>query len=424
MMPRSRALLSIPLLLLLFPVGCESDPTGPPAPIANLPRPLTAAEERVIQGSNEFALDLLREVTANEAESPNVFLSPLSASMALAMTMNGTAAGTWTQMRDVLGFDGLEEQEINESYRDLIALLLALDPGVTFGLGNSVWARQGIPFHASFYDRVTSYFGARVQELDFDDPGAKQVINTWVEDVTAGRITEMIESFPQGIIMYLINAVYFHGDWRQQFDEGATASQPFHRADGSTVTVPMMSVEGEFRTFATESALGVEMPYGGGAFTAVAVLPGGWGSTAADTVLDLHAATWRSWTGLLDEAEPTTVRVQLPRFELEYERTLNDDLEALGMPDAFSQVEADFTRLTPLDLPAGQGPPWVYISEVKQKTFVTVDEQGTEAAAATSVAIVLDSGPVTIRFDRPFLFAIRERISGTILFIGMIGDPS
>lgn len=425
-MLRFRSLPSLPLLLLLVsPMGCESDPTGPPALITDLPRPLTAAEERVIQGSNEFALDLLREVTANETESPNVFLSPLSASMALGMTMNGMAGSTWTQMRDVLGFDGMEEQEINEAYRDLIALLLELDSGVTFGLGNSVWARLGIPFHQTFYDRVTSYFGAELQELDFSDPGAPDVINAWVEDVTRGRITEMIDEIDPDVIMYLINAVYFKGDWRQQFDPGGTTDRPFQRADGSTVTVPMMSVEGAFRTFATESALGVEIPYGGGAFTAVAVLPGGWGSTAADRVLDLDAATWRSWADALDGGEPGTVVVELPRFELEYERTLNDDLEALGMPDAFSDVEADFTRLTPLDLPAGQGPPWVYISEVKQKTFVKVDEQGTEAAAATSVAIGLTSaGPPILRFDRPFLFAIRERISGAILFIGVIGDPS
>jgi serpin B len=141
-------------------------------------------------------------------------------------------------------------------------------------------------------------------------------------------------------------------------------------------------------------------------------------------VAGLDSAVWADWMDRLDGRGESERVVELPRFTLEYERTLNDDLIALGMTDAFSDVNADFTRLTPLDLPAGEGPPWVFVSEVKQKTFLDVDEEGTTAAAATSVGVALTSAPMPIRFDRPFLFAIRERLTGTILFIGVIGDPS
>jgi serpin B len=269
---------------------------------------------------------------------------------------------------------------------------------------------------------VTEYFGAELQERDFDDPATVDAINGWVDDVTHGRITKLVDRIPPHIIMYLINAIYFEGDWTHQFDPGDTQPGPFHLADGSTVTVPLMSLEGEFRTFRTGRAAGIELPYGGEAFSAVAVMPA-WDGTVDTMVAGLDAERWTEWMTALDETDPHEAVVTLPRFELEYERTLNDDLVALGMPDAFSDIGADFTRLTPLDLPAGQGPPHVWISEVRQKTFLKVDEEGTTAAAATSVAMGVDSAPPTFRFDRPFLLAIRERLSGTILFIGVIGDP-
>ncbi len=418
---------TVPLAILaataLLSCGDPSGPDNRPALITELPRELSVGEEAVIGGSNAFALDLLRAVwAARPSDSPNVFLSPLSASMALGMTMNGADGATWTQMRDMLGFGGFEEPEINAAYHDLIALLLDLDPAVTFGLGNSIWARQGVPFQDAFYDRVTEAFGAELQERDFSDPATLAAINDWVDDVTNGRITELLDDIPGEMIMYLINAIYFQGDWRQKFDPDRTSPEPFHRPDGSTVTVPLMSMDGDIRSFWTETAMGVELPYGGDAFAALAVLPA-YDRTIDQLVAGLDSATWAEWVaGLEGSGSEGTVR--LPRFDLEYERILNDDLAAMGMVDAFSEVDADFTRLTPLDLPAGQGPPYVFVSEVRQKTFLKVDEEGTTAAAATSVGVGLTSAPPTFVFDRPFLFLIRERLSGTILFIGIIGDPS
>jgi serine protease inhibitor len=408
------ACLFLAATLLALP-ACEAL-TGPrggaPGLITELPRALSPAELEVIRGSNIFAMDLLRQSVTARPDEANVFLSPLSASMALGMTMNGAAGETWTQMRDMLGFAGLEEPAINEAYRALIGLLLDLDPGVTFGLGNSIWTRLGLPVVPDFYERVREYFGAEVQELDFSDPSTLAIINGWVEEATHGRIDKILDQIGPRDVMYLINAIYFLADWTEQFDRARTEERPFTRADGSTVPVPLMSQMGEFRSFHADDARGIELPYGGGAFTAVAMLPAE-GETLAELVAGLDAERWADWMDRLDAREPDRAYVALPRFEIEYAQLMNDDLQALGMVDAFGP--ADFSRMV-----QGGG---VWVDRVVQKTFLRVDEEGTEAAAATMVVMV-ESAPPEFVFDRPFLFAIRERLSGTVLFVGVIGDPT
>ena len=404
-------LLTVPLAAVALLAGCE-DVTAPGA-LTALPRDLSPAEIRVLESSNDFAMALLRETVLAEPAAPNVFLSPLSASMALGMTMNGAGGETWTQMRDVLGFDGLQDEQINAAYRGLIDLLLGLDASVEVGLGNSIWTRVGYPVLDRFYGTARTYFDADVAELDFLHPEAPAVINAWVEDETHGRIEEMVETIDPRTVMILLNAIYFKGDWRHRFDPRNTTTAAFSLAGGGTASVPLMRRAGAFRTFAADGAHGVEMAYGRGAFTAVAVLPPH-GRSARDLALGLDAGTWREWMTRLDAAEPEEVVVSFPRFELEYEQVLDETLQALGMTDAFGDA-ADFSRLV-----AGGG---VLIDEVRQKTFLRVDEEGTEAAAATSVTI-RETSASELRFDRPFLFAIRERISGTILFIGTIGDPT
>lgn len=406
-----RPLLAVPLAVAALLAGCE-DITAPAA-ILSLPRDLTPSEIRVLEGSNDFAMGLLRETAAGNSTAANVFLSPLSASMALGMTMNGAAGDTWTQMRNMLGFEGLSGDEVNAAYRGLIDLLVGLDVSVELGLANSIWTRAGYPVLDGFYERARTYFDAHVAELDFLHPAAPDVINAWVEDATHGRIEKMVETIDPGTVMILLNAVYFKGDWRHRFEPRNTTTAPFNLSGGGTVSVPLMRQTGSFRGFAAEGVRGIALPYGGGAFTAVAILPED-GRALAEVVSTLDEERWARWMSSLDGSEPQEVVVALPRFELEYEQVLNGTVQALGMIDAFGGA-ADFSRMV-----AGGG---VYIDEVKQKTFLKVDEVGTEAAAATSVT-VRESTTAEIRFDRPFLFAIRERISGTILFIGTIGDPT
>ena len=403
--------------------ACGADPTAP-APITQLPRDLSSAEVRVVDGSNAFAFGLLREVRAMSPDSPNTFLSPLSASMALGMAATGAGGDTWSQMRDALGFTGLEETDINAAYRDLAALLLDLDPAVEFGLGNAAWV-DDITLLPDFVDRLETYFGAEVGTLDFDDPGAADVMNAWVDDVTNGRISKLLEKADPDAVLYLINAVYFKADWITRFDEDRTRDASFRLADGGTATVDMLEGEVGHRTLnggRHDLAQVVELPYGGDAFAAVAVLPPA-GQSMADFLAGLDRETWDGWIAALDAAaeredrEQKGMLVRLPRFELEWGGALNQPLQALGMTDAFIPYQADFSRIT-------DSRDDLYIFEVRQKTYVKVDEEGTEAAAATSVGIGVVSVPPNITFDRPFLFAIRERLTGTILFMGVIGDPT
>lgn len=412
------------LLALAVLASACGDPSGVEVePITGLPRPLTAAEEELISASNGFALGLLRETRLGE-DSHNTFLSPLSASMALGMTMTGAAGETWTQMRDVLGFAGMEEAEVNQAYADLISLLLDLDPSVELALGNSLWSDDArVALLPDFVERVETSFGARVSTLDFSDPGAVDVMNDWAADVTRGRIRNLIDAIPPGAVAYLINAVYFLGDWRTQFDESRTRSGPFTLRDGSLVTVPFMSGKVGYRVLhptAPGEPRGVELPYGGGAFTAVAMLPPE-GRNADELLNGLDAATWDRWMAAFDAAAGTEdlsregQAVEMPRFELEWKDDLVRALTGLGMVDLFTDGTADLSRMN--------GARDLFVSRVIHQTFVRVDERGTEAAAATAVEVGVTSAPQVMRFDRPFLFAIRERYSGTILFLGVIGDP-
>jgi len=400
--------------------GCGQDSLGP---LTELPRELTVAEVRVIEGSNTFAFDLLRELVM-ASDSRNVFISPLSASMALGMTMNGADGETWAQMRDALGFAGMEEAEINRAYRDLIALLLGLDSRVQFGIANGIWADRQVSLLPDYLSRVRTHFDAEVRTVDFDDPGTMDGINRWVSNATDGRIDPMLESIHPDILMYLINAVYFKGDWRSQFRKSRTAPAPFTLADGTTRDVDMMAGEVGYRVRmgqTAQSAMGVELPYARDAFAAVAILPPA-GQPIREFVDGLDAAAWAEWMATFDEqagAEDTSrdgMLVRFPRFEIEWGDSLIAPLRALGMTDAFDERIADFSRMT--------GGRDLFIGEAFQKTFLRVDEEGTEAAAATAVGMMPTSMPPSISFDRPFLFAIRERLSGTILFIGVIGDPT
>ena len=402
---------SLPATLLLLAVaGCgwlPTDPRGGVEEITRLPRALSASEVEVIGASNRFAFGLLAQ--ANRPNE-NLFLSPLSASMALGMTMNGAAGETWNQMRDVLGFGGLSEEEINAAYESLLELLVGLDPSVETAIGNSVWTRLGFPVHADFLDAVRESFDAEVAELDFASPAASGRINGWVSDATNGRIEDIVPAaIPADVVMYLINAIYFKAPWTFRFEPTDTRDAPFHLDDGSTRTVPLMSLRRDIRYFGNDRFEAVDLPYGGSAFSMTIVLPRP-DVRVDDLAASLDAATWQDMTGGFRERD---VEVFLPRFRMAYERTLNDDLAALGMVDAFDH-RADLSRLSPV---AG-----LWISSVRQKSWVEVNEEGTEAAAATVVTVV-ESAPPAFRADRPFLFFIRERLSGTILFAGKFASP-
>ena len=399
------------LALTLVLAGCGEGPTGPgPAKaITELPRALSTGEQSLIQASNTFAVNLLTQVHAAAPDS-TVFLSPLSASMALGMTMNGAAGETLDQMRTVLGFGSMPLDSIDASYRDLLDLLENLDPTVQLAVANAIFHRSTFQMEQPCLDTVRTYFDAEVQGLDFNDPSAVTTMNDWVKQATGGRIDGIVDPpIDPNALAFLLNAVYFKGDWTKRFDPANTYTGPFHLLDGRTQDVRFM-VKTDTVGFRSSNAWhAVAIPYGGRAFEMIVAVP--WGDQSLDavaadlpTLLDPQA----DWPGRVTE-------IDLPRFQLRWGRTLNDDLKALGMVDAFDDVVADFTPMYRYARDIR-----LYVKEVRQKTFLKVDETGTEAAAATSVEMAARSEPSPFMADRPFFLAIRERLTGTVLFEGFI----
>jgi serpin B len=400
-----------PLAATLLAACAESTA---PHPIDSLPRDLTASEQQVIAASNSFAFDLLREV-GREEPGGNLFLSPLSASMALGMTMNGARGSTFEAMRSTLGFAGMDQEAINASYRGLLDLLRGLDPSVRMLVANSVWYRDGFAVEAPFLDATRRYFDAEVRPLDFADPASVGTINDWVKESTKGKIDSIVDAIDPLDRVFLIDAVYFKGSWANQFTKSKTFDAPFYDSGGQQQvgTVRMMRREGPIQLYHGPDFVAVDLPYGGGAFSMTVILPDR-GVDVDRTVDSLTPERWRAITDGLAEAN---VGIQLPKFRLEYEKHLVDALGALGMGVAFSDATADFTGI--------QRDGGLHVSDVLQKTYVDVDEEGTEAAAATSVTIgITSAGPSEVVVNRPFLFAIRERYSGTILFIGRMTLPA
>jgi serpin B len=412
MFPAYRSLPAALFAAALLLAGCSgsADPGAQPATLTELPRPLATAERRVLDAANAFTFALFRQV-ADAQRGANVFVSPLSASMALGMTMNGASGATRDQMRDALAVGGASREEINAGYKGLIALLRGLDNSVEFRLANSIWYRQGFPFQQSFLDEAKRWFDAEVQGLDFASPGALPAINGWVDRGTNGKIPTILDEIRPDHVMFLINAIYFKGSWRDRFDPAQTRDDQFHAADGTLQPIKLMHRQGTMRFLQTPDFQAVDLPYGRDAFAMTVLLPAE-GTTVETLVASLRGDAWAAW---MAQFRDTKLDLALPRLRLTYERELNDDLKALGMRDAFVPDGADFTGMAAA--PVGHR---LYIDFVKQKAFVDINEEGTEAAAATAVGISVTSAPPSMRVDRPYLFAIRERLSGTILFIGKV----
>ena len=384
---------------------------GRPTQLTGLPRELTADEVRVSNAANDFSFALFKRLSAAQP-AENVFVSPLSVSFSLGMAMNGANAATLDQMRATLGFGTTELAEINQGYRGLMALEGGLDPSTTFQIANAVWYRNSFPVNASFIDQVRASFDASVNASPFD-ASTVTAVNDWVSSKTNGRIPKILESIRAEHVMFLVNAIYFKGSWREQFDPKRTTNMSFRGALGEQVVPTMIRDDkaGKLRIAQSAELTIGELSYGNGAFVMTIAIPNE-PHTVDQFVAGLDGARWSELLASMHEGE---YMVQLPKFRLTYERMLNDDLKALGMVVPFDASAADFSRMTPEQ---------VFISFVKHKTFVDVNEEGTEAAAVTNTGVEVTSMPPCLCVDRSFVFAIRERFSGTILFMGkMVSIP-
>jgi serpin B len=295
-------------------------------------------------------------------------------------------------------------------------MLRALDRTVDFRIANAIWYRAGFPFETTFLDESKQFFDAKVAALDFAAASSVPTINDWVKTSTNGKIDRIVDGpIADDVVMYLINAIYFNGSWTTRFDKSLTKADQFTTVNGTAAPITMMRRTDTVRVAETADAQMVELPYGGGAFAMTIIVPKQ-GKSIATLVSSLSAD---SWEASLAAATSRSVELSMPKFSLRWEALLNDPLQSLGMRLAFQGDIADFTRMSRA---AGNR---LYLSRVKQKSYVDVHEEGTEAAAATSVevSVTCTCGPQVIRIDRPFVFAIRERLSGTILFLGKIVRP-
>ncbi len=400
-LPRAASLIAAGLLL----AGCEGVFTPPP-PAATWSR--VELDERVTDAYTDFGFEMFRQLRADDPNG-NVFISPTSAAFALAMTWNGAVGQTAEEMALALGIDHLDRQTVNETNRRwLEALRDTGDPEVELALANSIWYRPDWQVLDDFAARTREFYDAEVREMR-----SAEEINGWVSDNTNGLIKDIVPSpIPGNVVTYLINALYFKGDWTHPFDERQTRDAPFHRPDGSTVTVPMMTRTGKYEVLEMDGGAAVRLPYGADRFSMVLILPDHEVGLAG-LAERLAAARWSEWMDGFERRE--RFQVGLPRFELEWESSLKATLQAMGMEVPFEAGLADFS-----DMFEGGGP---WIGEVLQKTFLRVDEEGTEAAAATSV-VMIESMPPSLVFDRPFFLAIYDHATETVLFLGQITDPS
>jgi serine protease inhibitor len=402
-------------LSIVFTTACSSstEPGGKgsqPAVISQLPRALTATEVKLRDASNDFSFALMGTVVDSQ-RTRNIFISPLSASFALGMTMNGAAGTSQSEMQTALKLGGLTQSEVNAGYKSLIELLTSLDPTVEMRIANSIWYRNNFQFHQTFFDTTKKYFNAEVKGLNFDDAAnSLNAINGWVSTATNDKIKKVLEEIRPDNIMFLINAIYFKGSWREKFDASKTTNGTFNASVGGAQTVPFMNRTDDMPYAETAAFQAVDLQYGNSAFSMTVVLP----KAGQDVNEVMKTFTTASWSSLAATFREGKVTLGLPKLKLEYERQLKGNLQVLGMQSPFEDGRANFTRMT--------SSPRVFIEFVKQNSFVDVNEEGTEAAAVTTVGVSVTSAPltVTMRVDRPYIFVIRERLSGTIMFMGRI----
>jgi serpin B len=414
---------TVGLFLAVLLAAC----TAGPAPVAQAKsdRARQAADPAKANAAataiNAFGLDLYRAL-ANESPDDNAVISPASIELALAMARLGAGAETATQMDSVLRFP----TDLGAAFNALDQALAArsgtfkaadgTDETVSLRIANAPFAQQDTAWQQPFLDALAQDFGAGVRLVDYKraHEAARRLINDWVDQQTEERIKELLG---QGVLddstrLVLVNAIYLKAAWLKPFTDDLTASADFSRADGSTVQVSMMHQQSSFAYAAGDSWQAVELPYIGGQLAMDLILPDD--LTAWRTSFD--ATTFEQLTAALAPAE---VKLALPRFEAATKADLADVLSSLGMPDAFDPNRANFAGMTTEEQ--------LYVGHVIHQANITVDEKGTEAAAATAVVMDATAAPaevVTLTFDRPFVFALRDTVTGATLFLGQITDPS
>ena len=400
------------ILIVLFTAGCSrQNDLIIQVPDEAKTIQLTANQGKRVTQDNEFAFDLLKKTITASGET-NVFVSPLSVSIALGMTWNGAIGTTKTEMEAALKMNGMSATDINDYYRIMLSTLPSIDPTTKLSIANSLWFRTGLEVKPDFLKVNSDYFNAYIKQMDFSQAWAKDTINNWCAKKTNDLIKNPLDKISPDAVMYLVNAIYFKGIWRKHFETKNTQEANFTNELGNQVKVNMMYQKDTFNFVQDDNAQYLDMPYGNNAFCMTVILPND-GKTI-DNVLNY--LTTDSWNNTIKYSHTKVVEVYFPRFKTQNKFLLNDPLKNMGMNLAFTD-NADFTNIANAPLK---------ITRVLHDTYVEVTEEGTEAAAVTIVEVGITSvlnAPIPVfRVNKPFLFVIREKSTGVILFIGKMGN--
>lgn len=371
---------------------------------------LARISQDLVEGNSQFAFDIFKTLNREDTDK-SIFISPLSISTALTMTYNGAESSTKEAMEKTLGFKDIDRDIVNEGYSNLLRFLQDVDEKLELNVANSIWIRQGQEIKEDFLSNNKSSFSTEIAALDFAKDSAVNTINKWIDDATKGKIAKMLEPpIDPDVIMYLINAIYFKGEWSKQFDPERTYDGTFKTFDGTEQAVKMMSLKDKVDYTEGDDYKAVRLPYGQGKLAMYAILPNE-DVSINDFIDSMELDKWNEIrNNMVDTAD---VLLQIPKFELEYGiKNLNSSLIELGMGEAFSE-DADFSGIRED----------VFISNVFHKAVIEVNEEGSEAAAATVIGIGLTSAiidPITFIADRPFMFIIADETTGTMLFMGKL----
>ncbi len=416
MKPTFHFFLLLAMAGMLLSASCDKNDNG--VPTGELPDPirveLRSVEQEMVSADQSFAFEFFENVFLEEAggDDENFMVSPLSLSMALAMTSNGAAGETKSAIREALELGAYPDEDVNGYYKKLKEALLKTDPSTKLSIANAIFTNKHIEIKRDFINTNRSFYDATVKPVDFNDLRTVGIINGWASDNTNGLIEQVIDKTDPMDLMYLLNAIYFKGIWTTEFDPKETSKKPFTTASGVRTNVDMMHQTAKFNYMADEILQLVQLPYGNEAFSMMVMLP-----TEGKGLNDLIKATrqdgyWSNSRSRLREAE---VVLSLPKFKTTYSKKLNDVLAKMGMGLAFTN-SADFS---------GMSDHTAKIDFVKQDTYISTDEVGTEAAAVTTVGIMVTSLPieperVVFNANRPFLYLIQENSTGAILFMGAV----
>lgn len=372
--------------------------------------------DNIIRANKDFAFDIFKSIT-NDEKDKNVFISPISLTFALSMVYNGAGGQTAGNMSETMNINGIDLDKLNDSMLYL-KYKLSKTKQSKVSIANSLWANNQITFKDKFKTDMSKYYKAEIEELDFSDPKSPDVINKWVKDSTNGMIEKMVEQMTPQEILYLMNAIYFKGTWTKEFDKEHTYEKDFHKTDGSTSKIKMMTKSGvELIYTNNDKYKAVRLPYGEDERLGLIMILPSRDSNINNLLKDFNSKEYKKLSDNMNKQELENLII--PKFKMRYKRDLIGDLQSLGMTLPFTD-SADFTGLTELQN--------ILISKVFQKAVIDINEEGTEASAVTSITIKMTSAPMNddpIEFiaDRPFMFILNDKDTDTILFMGVFNDP-